>query len=196
MIIWNIPQKITQGDRITWTQNLDEFDSAFDTLSCFLRGQNSALDLTGVPLLLAGGNAPLQGACSTPALGGWEFNILEAQASGLNPGSYKAQFVIFGAHYGRKTLSTTDLIVLPNFESLTTLETRTVDEIELEQITMAIAKLAGGAVAEYRIGDRMMRYQDLEQLTKRQRDLRNRIAMAKNPGNIGGRNVGIRFCDS
>ncbi len=179
MIIWNIPQKITQGDRITWTQNLDEFDSAFDTLSCFLRGQNSALDLTGVPLLL----------------GGWEFNILEAQASGLNPGSYKAQFVIFGAHYGRKTLSTADLIVLPSFETLTTLETRTPDEIELEQITMAIAKLAGGAVAEYRIGDRMMRYQDLEQLTKRQRELRNRIAIVKNRGSGVGRNVEIRFSD-
>jgi hypothetical protein len=179
MIIWTIPQKITQGDRVTWTQNLAGFDSAFDTLSCFLRGQNSALDLTGVPLLL----------------GGWEFNILEAQGLSLNPGSYKAQFVIFAAALGRQTLASTDLLVLPSFEALTTLETRSSDEIELEQITMAIARLASGALAEYRIGDRMMRYQDLEQLTKRQRELRNRIAMTKKSGNIGGRNVGIRFED-
>jgi hypothetical protein len=138
------------------------------------------LDLTGVPLLTDEG---------------WEFTILEAQSATLNPGKYKAQFVFFGTS-GRATLGSADLLVLPNFESLTTLETRTVDEIELEQITMAIARLASGAVAEYRIGDRMMRYQDLEQLTKRQRELRNRIAMTKNPGTVGGRNVGIRFSDS
>ena len=77
MIIWTVPQKITQGDRITWTQNLDGFDSAFDTLSCFLRGQNSALDLTGTPLLL----------------GGWEFLISEAVGATLQTGKYKAQFV-------------------------------------------------------------------------------------------------------
>ena len=177
MIIWTVPQKITQGDRITWTQNLDALDSAFDTLSCFLRGQNSALDLTGTPLLL----------------GGWEFLIPEAVGATLQTGKYKAQFVIFSVAKGRQTLGSTDLIVQPSFEAFTTLETRSPDEIELEQITMAIAKLVSGAVAEYRIGDRMMRYQDLEQLTKRQRELRNRIAMTKKSGNIGGRNVGVRF---
>lgn len=179
MIIWNIPQKITQGDRVTWTQNLDGFDSAVDTLSCFLRGQSSAVDLTGSPLLL----------------GGWEFSLTEAQSANLQDDKYKAQFVIFASVLGRQTLGSQHLIVLPSFEALTTLETRSPDEIELEQITMAIAKLVSGAVAEYRIGDRMMRYQDLEQLTKRQRELRNRIAMSKNPRNIGGRNVGIRFDD-
>ena len=87
------------------------------------------------------------------------------------------------------------MLLEPSFEALTTLETRTVDEIELEQITLAIARLVSGAVAEYRIGDRMMRYQDLEQLTKRQRELRQRIAIASGIGKPGGRNVGVRFED-
>lgn len=178
MINWNIPQKITQGDRVSWSQNLDNFSPSIDILSCFIRGQSS-LDLTGVGNELS-----------------WDFTVLEAQSAALLPGKYKTQFVVFASGMGRHTLGSTDLIVLPSFEALTELETRSPDEIELAQITMAIAKLVSGAVAEYRIGDRMMRYQDLEQLTKRQRELRNRIAMAKNAGNIGGRNVGIRFDNS
>ncbi|MEO0015067.1 MAG: hypothetical protein RLZZ535_3456, partial [Cyanobacteriota bacterium] len=120
-------------------------------------------------------------------------NILETQSATLLPGKYKTQFVINASGTGRQTLGSTDLIVLPSLEDLSTFETRTPDEIELEQITIAIAKLASGAVSEYRIGDRMVRYQDLSALTQRQQYLRNRIAKAKNPKSIGGRNVGVRF---
>ena len=174
---WNIPDLFTQGDRVTWIETFSGYNPSTDTLSCFLRGLDKALDLTGVPLL-------------TDA--GWEFTITETQSATFNPGKYKAQFIFFGTR-GRATLGSADLVVLPSFEGLATLETRTDDEIELEQITVAIARLASGAVAEYRIGDRMMRYQDLAALTQRQQYLRNRIAKAKNPKNIGGRNVGVRF---
>lgn len=176
MFNWTIPQTITQGDRATWTQILDGYNPTTDTLSCFIRGQNGGLNLTGAP-----NNET------------WDFTITEAQSTTLVPGEYKAQFVIFTATNGRHTLETVDLLVCPNFESLTEFDARSDDEKELEQITTAIARLASGAVAEYRIGDRMMRYQDLNQLTTRQRELRNRIARAKNPG---GRNVGIRFGES
>ncbi|MGL6341407.1 MAG: hypothetical protein ACRC80_19970, partial [Waterburya sp.] len=104
----------------------------------------------------------------------------------------KAQFVIFAFGTGRKTLETIDLLVCPSFESVTTFDGRSDDEKELEVITTAIARLAGGAVSEYRVGDRMMRYQDLAELTKRQRELRNRIAKTKN---VGNQNVKIRFCE-
>lgn len=175
MIIWNIPQQITQGDRVNWTQTLDVYDPSFDTLYCFVRGKSS-IDLTGV----ANNQA-------------WDFEITEAQSIDLVPGKYKTQFMVFAFAWGKKTLGSTDLLVFPSLQNLTTLETRSADEIELEAITKAIAKLASGGVEEYRIGDRMMRYQDLEQLTKRQRELRNRIAMVKNRGKGVGRNVGIRF---
>jgi hypothetical protein len=80
-------------------------------------------------------------------------------------------------------------IATPGFDG------RSPEEKELAALNEAIAKLASGAVSEYRIGDRMMRYQDLSQLTQRQQYLRNRIAKIKNPGSIGRRNVGIRFCN-
>jgi hypothetical protein len=175
---WTIPQKITQGDRVTWTQDLEDYNSSTDTLSCFIRGISPGFDLTGV----ANNNC-------------WDFVINETQSAALAPGKYQAQFVIFEAATQRKALGIAQLLVCPSFDNLTEIDFRSADEIELELITVAIAKLATGSVAEYRIGDRMMRYQDLSQLTQRQQYLRNRIAKMKNPGGIGGRNVGIRFSE-
>ncbi len=173
----NIPKQITQGDDVAWSQTLEDYNPATDTLSCFIRGQ-SALDLTGVP----NGNQ-------------WDFTLTSVQSQTLTPGKYKKQYVLFEGGTKRKTLSTTDLLVCPSFEDLTELDTRSEDEKELEEITKAILKLSSGAVSEYWIGDRKLKYQDLEQLTKRQQYLRHRVAMAKNRGAIGGRNVGVRFSD-
>lgn len=148
--MFNIPKQITQGDKTTWTEKLSDYNPLTDTLSCFIRGQ-TALDLTG-----------------TPTAEGWYFTIDSAQSETLAPGKYKTQFVIFESGTDRKTLGTTELLVCPSFEKLTELETRSADEIELEKITKAIAKLASGAVSEYWIGDRKLKDQDLQQLTKRQ----------------------------
>jgi hypothetical protein len=177
--MWNIPVAITQGDRVTWSQKLDIYNPATDTLSCFVRGTSPGLDLTG-----------------TPNSNCWDFIITEAQSTSLAPGKYQAQFVIFEFSTVRKTLGIAELLVCAGFDNLTQIDFRSTDEKELAIITEAIAKLVSGAVSEYRIGDRMMRYQDLNQLTQRQQYLRNRIAKAKNPGSIGGRNVGIRFENS
>ena len=174
--MFNIPRQITQGDCITWKEKLDQYDPATDNLSCFIRGQNGALNLT-----------------ATQSGDSWKFIIPEVSSATLAPGAYKVQLVIVTTAKGRQTLGETDLEVCPSFEDLTTFDARDADEIELEAITQAIAKLASGAVAEYEIGDRRMRYQDLDSLTRRQKYLRNRIAMAKNKGSVGGRNVGVRY---
>ncbi len=171
--MFNIPKQITQGDRITWTQELEGYNPATDTLSCFIRGQ-SALDLTGV----SNGSS-------------WDFEITSPQSEALAPGQYKTQFVIFQTS-DRTTLGHTDLLVCPSFENLMEFDTRDEDEKELEAITSAIGKIASGGIAEYYIGSRRARYQDLGQLTERQKYLRNRIAMKKR-GSVGGRNVGVRF---
>jgi hypothetical protein len=175
MIKFNIPTQITQGDRTSWWEHFPEHNPLTDTLSCFIRGQATALDLTAVG-----------------SVDGFEFTLSETSSMQLLPGNYQAQFVIYPSS-GRLTLGKTKLTVLTSFEDLTELDVRSDDEKELEQITIAIAKLASGAVSEYRIGDRLVRYQDLTVLTQRQQYLRNRIAKAKNPKSIGGRNVGVRF---
>jgi hypothetical protein len=94
---------------------------------------------------------------------------------------------------GRHTLGTVDLEVLPSFENLTELDPRTDDEKELEEVTKAIAAVISGGVAEYYIGSRRVRYQDLQLLTDRQRELRQRIAIASGRIKPGGTNVGISF---
>ena len=119
-IIFKIPTQITQGDTLEWSENLADYNSAADTLKCFIRG-SSTLDLTRV----ANGNA-------------WDFAINTNQSILLAAGKYKTQFVIFKSGTKRKTLATTDLLICPSFESLDTLETRSDDEIELEAGTKAI----------------------------------------------------------
>lgn len=167
-----IPKQITQGDRITWRFGIPT-PPATSVVSIFIRGQSS-LNLTGAF------NSYF-----------WEFEITPSQSEDLLPGRYKAQLVAYSVD-GKKTLGVFDLEVLPSFENLTELDTRTSEEKELEELEFAIAKLSSG-VAEYYIGTRRVRYSELPQLYERQEYLRNRIAMIKNRGSIGGRNVGIRF---
>ena len=74
-------------------------------------------------------------------------------------------------------------------------ETKTSDEIELEAIEKAIAKmLTNGGVAEYQIKSRKMRYHSLDELYRQRDRLRIRIARKKR-GGVGGKNLGISFCD-
>lgn len=177
-MIFNIPKQITQGDTVKWytlTEQFSPYKPYSDTLSCFIRGA-VPLDLVGVPNLK-----------------GWNFRITSVQSNTLTPGKYKTQFVLIELSGDKTTLGTTEITVLPSFENLTEIETRSADEIELELITNAIAKLKSGAVAEYRIGDRMMRYTDLGELTKRQQYLRTRVAIANGRLKPGGRNIGVRF---
>ncbi|MEM7756577.1 MAG: hypothetical protein AAF298_00395 [Cyanobacteria bacterium P01_A01_bin.40] len=180
---FNIPSQITQGDSIKWVENFSGHDSLVDVMKCFIVGQSNSLTVSGNAIA-----------------SGFEFEISGSMSQILQPGKYKAQFAFFLDYVNvgsdrKNTLGTTNLLVCPSFESLTELETRSADEIELEAITKAINKLASGAVAEYYIGDRRMRYQDLGELTKRQQYLRTRIAIASGRIKAGGRNVGVRFND-
>lgn len=174
--MFTIPTSFTQGDRVIWKQRLTGYNSATDTLTCFIRGQSS-LDLT------AGGNSGYSDE--------WDFEMTSSQSLSLIPGRYKVQFVLFSGS-GRLTLGETEINVKPSFENLTELEVLDEDEKELQLLTIPIAKIASGGVAEYYIGTRRARYQDLSELTKRQAYLRSRIARKKK-GYVGGKNVGISF---
>ncbi len=136
--MFNIPKQITQGDTVKWSQTLDDYKPADGTLKCFIRGATK-LDLIGVPYFNQ-----------------WNFVISPSQSQTLTPGKYKTQFAFFALNGDKTTLGATDLLVCPSFENLTELETRSADEIELEELTKAIAQLSNG-VAEYYIGDRRVR---------------------------------------
>ena len=74
-------------------------------------------------------------------------------------------------------------------------ETKSSDELELEAIEKAIAKmLTNGGVAEYQIKSRKMKYQSLDELYRQRDRLRIRIARRKR-GGVGGQNIGISFGD-
>ncbi|MDJ0900259.1 MAG: hypothetical protein QNJ55_15755 [Xenococcus sp. MO_188.B8] len=74
-------------------------------------------------------------------------------------------------------------------------EVKSSDEIELEAIEKAIAKmLTNGGVAEYQIKSRKMRYHSLDELYRQRDRLRLRIARRKR-GGVGGQNIGISFCE-
>lgn len=172
-----IPTRITQGDRVTWSETVADSDNAIDLLTFFVRGQ-FALDLTGVP--------------DVEDKTQWHFEIIESTASVLAPGIYHAQLVLFSSGFGKQTLGVTPLEVEPSFELLTSLDTRSSEEKELAELEKAIAQLSNG-VQEYYIGTRRVRYADLNQLYERQKYLKNRIAKMKRPRAIGGRNVGVRI---
>ena len=75
-------------------------------------------------------------------------------------------------------------------------EVKSSDEIELEAIEKAIARmLTNGGVAEYQIKSRKMRYHSLNELYQQRDRLRIRIARRKNRDSIGSKNVGVSFCD-
>ena len=174
MTRFNIPLKITQGDAVTWSEEIAEYDPNVDTLICYVRGE-SRLDLA-----------------ATNNSGLFEFAITSDQSNDLQPGKYKAQFVIDPQLGQRKTLGIAEFEVCPSFANLDSLETRSPDEIELEELNKAIAKLATG-VQEYEIGERRVKYTDLPSLYKRKRQLQRRINLKKNPHLRNGRNTQINF---
>ena len=174
MTSFNIPQKITQGDAVTWTEELSDYNPSTDNLICYVRGQ-SRLDLT-----------------ATANNGLFEFAIASDQTDDFKPGRYKAQFVIEPESGQRKALGIAELEICASFANLDSLDTRTPDEIELEQLNKAIQNLSSG-VEEYEIGERRVRYTDLPNLYQRQRYLQRRINLTKNPQFRNGRDTQISF---
>lgn len=173
--MFNIPKQFYSGDRITWTEELTEL--SVDTFALFVRGPNS-LDITGVK----------NGAT-------WLFEISEEKSEALAPGLYRAYAVAYITGDGRKTIGTAEFSVLPNPASTGFVDNRSREEIELEMVRSAIFKVAEGGVAEYEIGERRVRYSNLDELQARERYLVNRIAKLKDRSIIGGRSIPIRFCN-
>jgi hypothetical protein len=173
--MFNIPRQFTQGDRVTWLEKIDGYNPTTDTLNLYVRGLNGLINAVGIP----DGEE-------------WLFDLTEAITGSLSPGNYKAQYTISSPTSGKKSFALINLVVLPNLENLTELDPRDEDEKELDLIAEAISKLSSGAVSEYEIGMRKVKYQDLKELVNRQSSLRLRIARKKNPS-LFGKNIGASF---
>lgn len=172
---YNLPTSFVQGDYVEFKILLEYTSSA--TVTVFIRGMSNPLDLTGVH---DGSN-------------GWDFQITETQSMAFDPGNYQIQLVVFDPH--RETLGVYPLHICPSFENQAEVDTRSPEEIELEQLNAAISALTSKNIAEYYIGIRRVRYHDLASLYDRQAYLRRRIARMKNKSSIGGCNVPVSFCE-
>lgn len=94
-INWNIPQQITQGDRVTWTEEFEGKISDDEQLKFLIKG-SSEINVIG----------QYYGA-------GWDFEITPLQSKALIPGIYEVRIVL---HFGESKI-TLDVIELEILES-------------------------------------------------------------------------------
>ncbi|WP_319419477.1 hypothetical protein [Pleurocapsa sp. FMAR1] len=174
-MLLNPPKSIVSGDFKKWISTLPEYPPTEWQLSWAIRGE-SVLDLV-----------------ASPYDGNYQTQISSTQSANLLPGTYSWQAMVTRGNE-RTTIATGSIMVIQDLARASTgFEARFSDEIELELLTKAIAELSSKNVAEYYIGTRKVRYNDLASLYERQKYLRNRIAKLKNKSSIGGRNVGVSF---
>ncbi len=156
-----IPPRITAGDTVSWAEPAlsdpikGTISSADYALSFSFRGpvQAAALDVVGV----ADGT-------------GWKMAIGVAASLQFGVGATQARW--FWQAYATKsgerlTVGTGILLVLPDLASISagTFDGRSQAEKILEQINATIlAKTTGGAVQEYTIGNRSMKYMPITDL--------------------------------
>lgn len=168
-----LPSILTSGDSLNWEESIDNFSPLDWNLTILIRGEKKQLDLVGI----ANDDT-------------WLFALDTKTSSLLDPGKYWAQYVVFN-DVDRKTLETVELTVNPSFAQLKNYDGRHPDEIELEQVGLAIATVANDGISEYEINGRKVRYQDLSELIRLRDKLRVRIAKRNNQGK--SRNAYISF---
>tara|TARA_A100001515_G_scaffold71265_1_gene56672 strand:+ start:228 stop:800 length:573 start_codon:yes stop_codon:yes gene_type:complete len=154
----NIPSEIRAGDTVKWRDNSttdvfgNEIDSASWTLKYYLRTNERPAGHT------ATGSAYQQG---------WEFTISATDSAGFDPGTWYFQ-AIAEKNAEKITLGSGRLTVEAALEYTGTpglFDGRSQAKKDLEAVQTAIRTLlAGGAVQEYRIGNRNLKRYDLADL--------------------------------
>lgn len=190
-----IPARITAGDTVTWSEFA--LQSAFGApinsgayvLSFSFRGpvQASGFDITG-----------------TANGGGWDMSISAGESGGMNAGTDVARWfwqAYATASSQRQTVGKGVLLVEPNLMGLTgaAFDGRSKAEQILTQIDNTIlARTTGGAVQEYTIGTRSLKYMpmaDLLALKSRYQTIvaRERKAQRLKNGLGSPDRIGVRF---
>lgn len=165
-----IPSRITAGDTVTWSEvaltdpQVGLITSAVWALTFAFRG----------PVALQGGDIT-----GTASAAGWTMTLPSALTAAMNTSAKPARWYWQAyASDGTKRLTVGDgqISVLPNFAGLTGIvDARSSAEKILAQIDATIeARTTGGAVAEYTIGQRSMKYMSTTELL----ELRSRYQIA------------------
>lgn len=182
----NIPGLIYAGDTVQWSETATpDYNSASWARTVALRHatDTDALNITGV----AG------------AAGGWDFTITATQSAAMGVGVvYWQDVVTFGAL--RKTLGTGTLRVQANIPgATTTYDGRTQAQIDLDAVRAAMrARIAGGEVQEYSIGNRSLKKMPMADLIALESKLKADVAREARADRVAkglnsGRSVFVRF---
>lgn len=185
----NIPQQITSGDSVTWSDSA-ALDAAGNTISSpewslvyTLRGP-TALTL----------NATASG-------GGWTTTMTTAQSATLSPGTYYWQA---SASRGadRVTLASGSVSIVANLAYTVNpaiFDGRTQAQKDLEAVRAAMrAVISGGATQEYSIGNRSLKKMPMSDLIALESKLKADVVLEQRRKRIAegldsGRSTYIRF---
>ena len=153
----NIPGQLASGDSLTWRDDsaVDNLNNSLTsdlwTLHYYLRGLQS-LDLTSTA------NGP-----------GWQTTITATQSAGLTPGLFYWQAAVTQGS-NRITLGSGQIQITANLAAASgTYDGRTQSEIALDAINAEIqARLTGGMVEDYTIGNRSLKKTPMKDLLEMQ----------------------------
>jgi hypothetical protein len=155
----NIPGQLAAGDSYTWQDDptQDNLNNPITSdawaLTYYLRGPN-ALTLTGQ---------------ATPP--GWQVSITSTQSQGLQPGNYYWQAAVTNGGQ-RMTLGTGMIQITPNLaygNNPAAYDGRSQSEQALDAINSEIqARLTGGMVEDYTIGNRSLKKTPMKDLIELQ----------------------------
>ena len=188
-----IPENITAGDAVSWTDYpvIDDSGNEFSATDCMLsysfRGAGAELDITG-----------------SPSGTTWVLSIAGAQTAALNSGASQArifwQAYLTDASGNRATVGQGAVFVAPNFAAQPpTFDGRTQDEVDLDAVRAEIsARATGGMTIEYSINGRSLKREPITALLVLEARLLRSIQRARAAQDISNglgspRRVMVRF---
>jgi hypothetical protein len=183
----NVPALIYAGDTVKWNESATaDYSSTTGWVATFSMRHatgNDALNITGV----------------ADGAGGWDFTITATQSAALHVNGHWWQLVVTKAAE-RFTLATGELSVKANIPAAgNTYDGRSQSQIDLEAVRAAMrARIAGGEVQEYTIGNRSLKKIPMADLIALESKLKADVARETRADRLSkgldsGRAVYVRF---
>ncbi|MGE0410028.1 MAG: hypothetical protein AB7P23_12305 [Amphiplicatus sp.] len=174
----------------------------FDVASLSLNGENIGFPAWTLTYRLRGNGqtADIAGAGDGS---GWTVTIAAATSVAYTAGVYSWSVDVSHGDGRRFTIAGGTLEVLANFATATgAFDGRTQSQKDLDAIDAAIrARLTGGAISEYTIGNRNLRYESIASLRQLRSEVALRVANERNAAAIADglasrKRIGVRFVNS